>query len=338
MDKFNVICGVCSIAGLAVSLFTASKVVKISQTINCGNNSKKSTSKTAIHKSEVHGDVAGGEKMSKKITIKVDGLQTESSVVGNKKNEGCTRKGIVFRDILPIISLVISVLSLLISYRTIHLKEVEYQPHFICTTKNNEEYKEPENHFFKIHTIKNIGEPISNVEFDIQEVLCFQRTLTGESMDVLIWEKTGILNEDKDIKYDLDKQEIVIEGTRLEYIEYMLNSYFNSDSNIFFYEPYCIKVYDVTCKRILDIQYTDREGANCRECYEIKENHIALLDKIVKREDYKEIVDFLHGSKYELGEVYQDDMEQARDMITNMLGINIEEEKEELAKQYNKKD
>lgn len=62
MELFNIISGVCSIVGLLVSLFTASKVVKISQTINCGNNSKKSTSKTAIHKSEVHGDVVGGDK------------------------------------------------------------------------------------------------------------------------------------------------------------------------------------------------------------------------------------------------------------------------------------
>ena len=37
MDIFNVICGVCSIVGLAVSLFTVGKVVKISQTINSGN-------------------------------------------------------------------------------------------------------------------------------------------------------------------------------------------------------------------------------------------------------------------------------------------------------------
>lgn len=37
MDLFNVISGVCSIVGLLVSLFTASKVIKISNTINCGN-------------------------------------------------------------------------------------------------------------------------------------------------------------------------------------------------------------------------------------------------------------------------------------------------------------
>ena len=37
MDLFNIISGVCSIAGLAVSLFTAGKVIKITQSINYGN-------------------------------------------------------------------------------------------------------------------------------------------------------------------------------------------------------------------------------------------------------------------------------------------------------------
>ena len=37
MDLFNVICGICSIAGLLVSIFTAGKGGKISQTVNSGN-------------------------------------------------------------------------------------------------------------------------------------------------------------------------------------------------------------------------------------------------------------------------------------------------------------
>lgn len=37
MEVFNVISGVCSIVGLSVSLFTASKVIKITQNINSGN-------------------------------------------------------------------------------------------------------------------------------------------------------------------------------------------------------------------------------------------------------------------------------------------------------------
>ncbi len=37
MDLFNIICGICSIAGLLVSIFTAGKVMKIMQTVNSGN-------------------------------------------------------------------------------------------------------------------------------------------------------------------------------------------------------------------------------------------------------------------------------------------------------------
>lgn len=37
MEIFNVVSGVCSIVGLAVSLFTVSKVVKISQNLNVKN-------------------------------------------------------------------------------------------------------------------------------------------------------------------------------------------------------------------------------------------------------------------------------------------------------------
>lgn len=37
MDIFNIICGVCSIVGLLVSIFTVSKVIKISQNLNIGN-------------------------------------------------------------------------------------------------------------------------------------------------------------------------------------------------------------------------------------------------------------------------------------------------------------
>lgn len=49
MDLFNIICGICSIAGLLVSLFTASKVVKIS------NKNKNST---------FHGTYIGGNSTS----------------------------------------------------------------------------------------------------------------------------------------------------------------------------------------------------------------------------------------------------------------------------------
>lgn len=38
MNWFNIISGVCSIAGLLVSIFTAGKVIKITKSISCDNN------------------------------------------------------------------------------------------------------------------------------------------------------------------------------------------------------------------------------------------------------------------------------------------------------------
>ncbi len=57
MDIFNVICGVCSIAGLLVSVFTASRVIKISNTFNYKNDS--GNSKIKIKGSEVKDSVIG---------------------------------------------------------------------------------------------------------------------------------------------------------------------------------------------------------------------------------------------------------------------------------------
>lgn len=42
MEIFNIFCGACSIVGLLVSIFTAGKVIKISQTINSGNMNDRS--------------------------------------------------------------------------------------------------------------------------------------------------------------------------------------------------------------------------------------------------------------------------------------------------------
>ena len=50
MDMFNIICGVCSIAGLLVSIFTAGKVVKISQTVNSGNVDDRSKTVNKVSK------------------------------------------------------------------------------------------------------------------------------------------------------------------------------------------------------------------------------------------------------------------------------------------------
>ncbi len=42
MELFNIICGVCSILGLLVSIFTASKVIKITQIFHYGNKEDRS--------------------------------------------------------------------------------------------------------------------------------------------------------------------------------------------------------------------------------------------------------------------------------------------------------
>lgn len=62
MDIFNIICGVCSVLGLLVSLFTASRVVKISQTINYGNKDDHSITKNSIKGSTINGGYVGGDK------------------------------------------------------------------------------------------------------------------------------------------------------------------------------------------------------------------------------------------------------------------------------------
>lgn len=64
MDLFNIICGVCSIAGLLVSIFTAGKVVKISQTVNSGNVDDHSKNGSKISKSTIHGSYVGRDSIN----------------------------------------------------------------------------------------------------------------------------------------------------------------------------------------------------------------------------------------------------------------------------------
>ena len=64
MDAFNVICGVCSIAGLLVSVFTASKVVKISNTFNCDNKDDHSKVVNKNAGSTFHGDYMGRDSIN----------------------------------------------------------------------------------------------------------------------------------------------------------------------------------------------------------------------------------------------------------------------------------
>lgn len=64
MDVFNIICGVCSIAGLLVSIFTAGKVVMISRTINKDNVNDCSKTVNKVSKSEIHGSYAGRDSIN----------------------------------------------------------------------------------------------------------------------------------------------------------------------------------------------------------------------------------------------------------------------------------
>lgn len=59
MDIFNIICGVCSIVGLLVSLFTAGKVIKISQNLNVGNKDIHSKVVNKSKDNTYHGPYVG---------------------------------------------------------------------------------------------------------------------------------------------------------------------------------------------------------------------------------------------------------------------------------------
>lgn len=62
MELFNIISGVCSIIGLAVSLFTASKVIKMSFEIKCFNHKDQSEIENHIKGTSVGGDIVGRDK------------------------------------------------------------------------------------------------------------------------------------------------------------------------------------------------------------------------------------------------------------------------------------
>ena len=64
MEVFNIICGVCSITGLLVSIFTAGKVVKISQTVNIGNVDDHPKTVNRVSKSEIHDSYVGRDSIN----------------------------------------------------------------------------------------------------------------------------------------------------------------------------------------------------------------------------------------------------------------------------------
>lgn len=64
MDLFNIIAGVCSIIGLLVSFFTASEVIKISKTYNCGNRDDYSRVINKGSRNTYEGDYAGRDSIN----------------------------------------------------------------------------------------------------------------------------------------------------------------------------------------------------------------------------------------------------------------------------------
>ena len=64
MEIFNIVCGVCSIAGLLVSLFTANKVTKISKTYNCDNKNDHSKVINRGNGNTYHGSYVGRDNIN----------------------------------------------------------------------------------------------------------------------------------------------------------------------------------------------------------------------------------------------------------------------------------
>lgn len=59
MDMFNIISGTCSILGLLVSLFTAGKVIKVTQKLNCNERDDHSKTVTKTSNSTINGVQVG---------------------------------------------------------------------------------------------------------------------------------------------------------------------------------------------------------------------------------------------------------------------------------------
>lgn len=64
MEIFNIVCGVCSIVGLLVSLFTAGKVIKISKTYDCDNKNDHSKVINSGKRNTYNGSYAGRDSIN----------------------------------------------------------------------------------------------------------------------------------------------------------------------------------------------------------------------------------------------------------------------------------
>lgn len=64
MEVFNVICGICSIIGLLVSVFTAGKVIKILKITNYSNGNNNFQVDNGGIGNTYHGDFVGGNRIN----------------------------------------------------------------------------------------------------------------------------------------------------------------------------------------------------------------------------------------------------------------------------------
>lgn len=69
MEVFTIVSGVCSIVGLLVSLFTASKVIKISKTYHCGNTDDHSEVINEGKGNIYHGSYVGRDQINERGSV-----------------------------------------------------------------------------------------------------------------------------------------------------------------------------------------------------------------------------------------------------------------------------
>ena len=63
LDIFNILAGICSIVGLGVSIFTASKVIKINNNVLVNSNNKINKNKISKNKMEDNSKIVGGDDL-----------------------------------------------------------------------------------------------------------------------------------------------------------------------------------------------------------------------------------------------------------------------------------
>lgn len=228
-------------------------------------------------------------------------------------------------NLISVLALIVSVLSLFLSYRLYRLQHIDYQPFFMCSTSCNNECKDDVvKSYFSTYYIDNVGEPIKNVTIDVYGLLCIDSTTVYRNIELLTSYK--ILDSPK---YDISNQNFVVSGRDIEYLQFIFTSFFYLKENQATKNGLsCFPLYIVHCKRILKICYTNREGKDCSDYYELKENYIKKIQTPSFDEySYCYLTEVMGVNGY-TAESYEDDMENVQEILS-AIGIDIEKEKEE---------